>query len=65
MGIMEYLFIAITQTWSGIPIRVPSMGQIDIFKNYSYLIEPCAQKKTLKKQLHKKCNHEHTMNVIP
>ena len=42
-----------------IPVRVPSIGKIDLFKNYLYLIGTCAKqikkkKSTLKKQLHKK-----------
>ena len=39
---MEYLFIFITPrstlTWVVVPVRVPLMGEIDSFKNYSYLI---------------------------
>ena len=46
-----------------VPITVPSLDQIDLFKNYSYLMEPCA-KNTLKKQLHKKCKYECTVNMI-
>ena len=46
-----YLFIALTAgssfTRNG---RVPSMGQIDLFKTYSYSIRPCKQKKIDKKQ---------------
>ena len=34
-------------------VTVPSMGQINLFKSYSYSIEPCAQN-PLMKQLHKK-----------
>ena len=32
--------------WSGVvvPLRVPSMDQIDLLKNYSYLIWPCPKK---------------------
>ena len=42
------------------------MGQIDRFKNYSYSIGPCVEKKnTLKKQLYKKYKYECIMNVIP
>ena len=39
------------------------MGQIDLFKNYSYSIGPCT-KDPLKKQLHKKCKYENTINAI-
>ena len=39
----EHPFIAITPwstlTQSDVPVRVPSMGQIDLFKNYLYSIE--------------------------
>ena len=48
-----------------IPVGVSSMSQTGLFKNYSYSIRQYAKKKTLYKQLHKKCNYEHTMNVIP
>ena len=41
------------------------MGQIDLFKDYLYLIELWAKKKTLKKQLYKKSKYECTVNVIP
>ena len=47
-----------------VPVRVPSMGQIDLFKSYLYLIRPYT-KKSLKKQLYEKCKYEHPMNVIP
>ena len=40
-----------------------SKSQIDLFKNYLYLIGLCAKKKTLKKP-YKKCSYEHTMNAI-
>ena len=36
-----------------IPVGVLSMGQIDLFKDYSYSVG-YVQKKSLKKQLHKK-----------
>ena len=49
--------------WSGVLIRVQSMGQINLFRNNSYSIRPCA-KKTFKK-LKKKCKNKCTMNVIP
>ena len=38
------------------------MDQKDLFKNYLYLIGPCA-KKTFKKQLHRESKGK--MNVIP
>ena len=36
-------------------VRVPSMDQIDLFKNYLYLIG-ASEKKNLKKQIHKNIN---------
>ena len=42
--------------WLGVvvPVRIPCMDQIDLLKNYSYLIELCAKNKIfLKKQIHK------------
>ena len=47
--------------WSGmvVPVKVPSIDQIDLFKNYLYSIELCEKEKTLKKQLQKNVN----MNV--
>ena len=27
-----------------VAVTIPSMGQIDLFENYSYLIGPCAKK---------------------
>ena len=48
-----------------VPVRVSFMGQIDLFKNDLYSIGPHLPKKSLKKQLNKKCNYEHTMNAIP
>ena len=32
--------------WTGVtvPVRVPSIGQIDLFKNYLYSLGPCARK---------------------
>ena len=54
-----YFFIAITPrstlTYSGSIYRVLSMGQIDLFRFYTYSIEADA-KKTLKKQVHKNIN---------
>ena len=47
-----------------IPVRVPSMGQIDLLKNYLYLIEPCGEK-TLKKQLHKNINRNIQRTQFP
>ena len=40
------------------------MGQIDLFKNNSYLIESGVKKIQLKKQLHKKYEYEYIMNTI-
>ena len=42
-----------------VPVRVPCMGLMDLFKNYFYLIE------NFKKELHKKRRYEHTMKMIP
>ena len=46
---MNHFFIVIasrsTLTRSGIPVRIPSLGQIDLFKNYFYSTEACAKKK--------------------
>ena len=36
-----------------VPVRVPSMGKIDLFKNHLYLVRPCAKNRH-KKQLYKK-----------
>ena len=40
-----------------VPVRVPSMAQIDLFKNYLYSIRlnPTLSKKNLRKQLYTKC----------
>ena len=58
-------FIAITSRFTLIQwVRVLSMGQIDLFKNYLYLIGPCA-KKILSSNNAKSVIYEHTMNVIP
>ena len=43
-----------------VPVRIHCMGQIDLFRNYLYLIGPFSIK-PLMKQLYKKEN----MNVIP
>ena len=37
-----------------VPIRVPFMGQIDLVKNICVCYD-CAQKRSQKKHLHKKC----------
>ena len=47
---VNYPFIAITPrftlAWSGSTCYgVPSMNQIQLWENYSYLIRPCAKKK--------------------
>ena len=47
---VDYSFIAITSKFTlgvVILVRVTSMGQIGLFKNYSYFIGPCAKKKKL------------------
>ena len=52
--------------WPGVvvvvPFRVPSMGQIDVFKNHLYSIRLWG-KETLEKQ-HKKWRYQHTMSAI-
>ena len=40
------------------------MGHIDLFKNIRIQLDCIQKKKTLKKQLHKSCKYERTMNVI-
>ena len=45
LGSVEYLFIAITlRSTLTQSVRIPSMGQIDLFKNHLYLIGPYAKK---------------------
>ena len=44
-------------------VWVPSLGHIEMFKNYSYSIAPCA--KNAKKQQQKQYKYEGEMNVIP
>ena len=60
--------------WPGVlkPIRVISMGQIDLFENYLYLIwlgsktkKKKTHKRTNKEQLHKKRKYERTKNAVP
>ena len=46
-----------------VPVRVPSIDNLDLFQNYLYLLGVRA-KKTLKKKTQKKCNYESTMNTI-
>ena len=49
-----------------VPVRIPSLGQIDqidLFKNYVFNRRGC-KKKPIKKQLHKKCKYECTINMI-
>ena len=45
LGSVRYIFIFITYRFTltgvAIPISVPSMGQIDMFRNYSYSKELC------------------------
>ena len=65
--IKTYTYCSINQQYVGEKQneRFPkSIGQIDLFKNYFYLIRPCV-KEPLKKQLLKKCKYECIMNVIP
>ena len=46
-------------------IKVPSTGQRDRFKDFSYSIGQNTKKKPPKKLLPKKCKFVHTMNAIP
>ena len=57
------LYILQPQLTGLVPVRFPSMNQIDLLKNYSYSIGLCA-KKTLKKQLPKKCKYECTNAIL-
>ena len=67
LGIVLYPFIAITPmsplVYRG-TVSVSSMGLTDLFKKYLYSIGH-GQKIFLKKQLHKKCKYECTLNMIP
>ena len=60
------VFKEVCPGYNPVSVRVPSMGQIDLFKNYLYLIRSCAKKnqKTLQHQLHRKCKYECKMNAI-
>ena len=59
---VEYIFTAITPrstlTQSGRP-----MNQIDLCKDYLYLIGPY-KKKNIKEHRHKNCKYECTMNML-
>ena len=59
---VEYPFIA-SLLWAGVavPVRISSMGQIDLFQNDLYSIGLRAKEKPLK-QLHKKCKYKHMLN---
>ena len=48
-----------------VPLRIPSMSQIDQFKDYLYSKGLCARKNSLKKYIHKKCRYECMINIIP
>ena len=48
-----------------VPVRVWSMGQTEMLKNYLNSVGSYAKQKNLKKQLYKKCKYEHTMIAIP
>ena len=52
--------------WPGvvIPVRVPAMGQIDLFKNELYLIGACEKKNNIK-TMAQKCKYKCSMNAIP
>ena len=53
--------------WSEVvvPVKVPSIGQIDLFKNYSYSysVGPCAKKKKEQKHLEKQQHKNINMNA--
>ena len=58
VGIMESFFVVLPDPlWLGVALlfRVPSMGQIELFKNYLHTIGPWAQNK-LKKSTMQKIN---------
>ena len=40
-----------------------SQGQIDLFKKYSYSIEPCAPPPK-KETIEQKCKYEHTFKMV-
>ena len=46
-----------------VSVRVPAIGQINLFENYSYSLGICNQKPL--KKLNKKCKYECIMNTIP
>ena len=48
---VKYPFIAITLRSTLALSRISSMGQVDLFKNYTYYTEPCAKKKLIRKKL--------------
>ena len=47
-----------------ISVRVPSMGQIDMFENNQYSKGLCTEKNS-KETATKKCKYERTMNTSP
>ena len=64
----EVIVLEIWGMWSTAPltsIKVKSMTQIDLFKNFSDLIGLSATKRTLKKQSCKRSKYEFSMNAIP
>ena len=65
LGSVEYFF-AITPSSTLNLLGPPSVGEIDLFKNYLYFIEQFQKKKNFNKtSTPKKSKYEHTMNVIP
>ena len=48
----------------GVLVRVRSIGQIDLLKIVSILLD-YVQKKNCKEKTTKKCKYEYTMNMIP
>ena len=50
-GVFPLMTLLSGPLWPGVvvPIKFPSVGQINLFKSYSYLIELCARKKKSQK----------------
>ena len=60
---MQSVYFTAPADWA-IPVRVPSMGQVDLVKNYSYSIGQCANKKNLSRSNYIKNIDELTMEAI-
>ena len=70
LGMSSYFFIASSPiytlwSWVIVPVRVTSIGQVNMFKTYFYPVLLCERRKTLREQLHKECRYEDTKNTIP